>query len=266
MWSARRTGSRPTGQLAAASSPPRFSSSFRSNRFHYSTRVSCDLQPSCAQFTYIREVDRTPVPRRCGVPRAGQSARRPVACSNARGSAPPMRRQFSGSKHELGRRFAQTADALTARAARVRAIPTRSPPRSRDTAAARTLFQSLAAELGRPFDRQRRPHRSTARAATRSRGQVGCPTCRATASTVRRCFSSLSIRSGRGWSASTRSPIRPAPRVRAWPRSSPSNSSSNGPMWRRRCPTRSACRPRSSTSTSAPRPASPRRNRPSRFR
>jgi len=50
-------------------------------------------------------------------------------------------------EEELGRRFAQTADALTARASRVRARPDTIANATRDTAAARSLFQALSAEL-----------------------------------------------------------------------------------------------------------------------
>ena len=48
---------------------------------------------------------------------------------------------------ELGRRFADTAEALTARTARVRSQPDAIVRASRDGASARALFQSLSAEL-----------------------------------------------------------------------------------------------------------------------
>jgi len=50
-------------------------------------------------------------------------------------------------EQELGRRFAQTADALTARASRVREKPDTVSNATRDTASARSLFQALSAEL-----------------------------------------------------------------------------------------------------------------------
>ncbi len=50
-------------------------------------------------------------------------------------------------QQELGRRFTDTADALGARAARIRANPDAIAGASRDPAALRELFQSLAAEL-----------------------------------------------------------------------------------------------------------------------
>ncbi len=48
---------------------------------------------------------------------------------------------------ELGRRFAQTSDALIARTARIRANPDAITNAGRDTTAARALFQSLSTEL-----------------------------------------------------------------------------------------------------------------------
>ncbi len=50
-------------------------------------------------------------------------------------------------QQELGRRFADTAEVLAARAARVRANPAAIAGASRDTAASRALFQTLASEL-----------------------------------------------------------------------------------------------------------------------
>ncbi|MEQ1729311.1 MAG: hypothetical protein ABL982_13120, partial [Vicinamibacterales bacterium] len=50
-------------------------------------------------------------------------------------------------EQELGRRFTDTADVLAARAARVRAVPNAIAGASRDTAASRALFQTLASEL-----------------------------------------------------------------------------------------------------------------------
>ena len=50
-------------------------------------------------------------------------------------------------EEELGRRFAQTADALTARTSRVREKPDTIANATRDTASARSLFQALSAEL-----------------------------------------------------------------------------------------------------------------------
>src|SRR3954467_7172380 len=41
------------GQLAAASSPPRLSNSFRRNRFHYSTRVFCGRSPAVTPTTPV---------------------------------------------------------------------------------------------------------------------------------------------------------------------------------------------------------------------
>jgi len=133
-----------TGQLAAVRSPPRFNSSFRSNRFHYSTRVSCDLQPLVSGSpTFVKSIARIAA---AGLLTAGVVGAGGFLLERAR-LGPTDQAAVQRIEDELGRRFAQTAEALTARALRVRANPDTIANAPRDTAAARSLFQALSAEL-----------------------------------------------------------------------------------------------------------------------
>jgi hypothetical protein len=151
---------------------------------------------------------------------------------------------------ELGQRFADASADLIARTSRVTATSgARLTLDPRDTTAPRSLFEGLAAELPPDssdtagvtlYNSRGNPVAWAGRVSDVPRDRIDGPAS---------LFVSLDALGprARDWFASNRYRIRRGPMDRRWAASSPNSWSSPGPTSPARSPTRSVCRPRSST-------------------